>query len=261
MTSFNDYQPYMCSYGLVHDNPGVVSGNGIRYTTEAIASLARAGFFSNAAKRHFQEALDRCETEGARLRRHPTKRKDYQGPDDFIARLHASKILGDGYAIRFLVNGRVPSKYVDGWEPDTWKLTQGKLLFPLLRLFGGPRYVYNNRDWDGFHVGSWLGRQPWIVAHAKICAGEPLSTWDKFTWCGNMVVSAWKAKPTSEDCWVLAWHMSKAAAGVTGVVSIARAYWMKVFKKKVPEGGIGQVLYKHFKHAHPNALGLGGDYG
>jgi len=67
-----EYDQYTDSWGLIQDNNQQdTSGNGIRYTTEALIVFKKYDLLDNTQRQRFITALDRCELQPGLLMRTP----------------------------------------------------------------------------------------------------------------------------------------------------------------------------------------------
>jgi len=78
-----EYDQYTDSWGLIQDNNQQdTSGNGIRYTTEALIVFKKYDLLDNTQRQRFITALDRCEIQTSLLMKTPFNSFGYQANDD-----------------------------------------------------------------------------------------------------------------------------------------------------------------------------------
>jgi hypothetical protein len=241
MSIIDDYLLYMDDIGLVHDKIGQISQNGIRFTAEYLFALKRAGQLDTYNKLVIFNAYLDCEPTKGLLNRYPGN-TDQEGPDDQYAALAVSKELHSDFAKDFLAYGRqAPVLGYDAmYDRQRWFSVP---LMALCRLLGY-KYVYNNHSPGYFNESAWMGRQPALIAHAMVCAGEPLNVFWRLAWCAGILLSANNA--SSQDGKVLAWFMVKASQGSRSwLMQKAVNLWIRKLKEQWPHG-IGQVLQAYF---------------
>jgi len=253
-----DYWPYTDNWGLVHSDLASkgISQNGVRSTAEYLYALKKCGQFNIQDKINFAAALDFCEVELGLLRRHPTS-NEQDGPDNQYAALAISKELGGTFAKDWLRYGRKTPivGYDDTYDRKKW---YSKILMWVCKITGY-KFNFNNNRPGYFNESAWMGRQPALIAHARVCAGENLSLFNKIVWCAGIIASA--RDKDSQDGKVLAWFMIKASEGRRSwLMSLATKYWTRKLSEHW-DGGIGGVLSSYFTNKnHPSVIWLWDEY-
>lgn len=230
MTILDDYKPYIDKYGLVQDKPGNTSGNGIRYTAEAMYAVlisrnweSQSGVFVHDA---FQSILY-CSSFGLRtetrfyLKRHPDG--EPTTIDDYTAAIFASWAIGEtvGLTRHFLAAGP-KQNYI--YAPD-------------------------------FDPKFFLGRFPQLFCIANWVAKRKPSKFQELFW---MISVFQGAIHKGQDEKVLSWMLVEIGRGRRWIFKPLIWFWRKKLKKHYPYG-IGQVLSDYYGNPdHPNAKYLKG---
>jgi hypothetical protein len=220
----NDFSEYTDPDGFLSGErrPGFhSSGNLLLYTSHYFWALYRCGYLRERDVALIEGAVSRTQLEPG-LHQRQAKRvpgeadeEIQQGPDDYIGIISMCAVVPWlPFAARFLHYGRthrVPIRGALQAAGRTWLAA----LFGWIRL----RFVYNNliRDtllrWEnvpGSRVArpnwsAWLGRMPYIIAHAEYATGAKPALFYRLWWAA----SVWLAGRFSEsnDAWILKWHM------------------------------------------------------
>lgn len=255
------YAPYLDKWGMAQPAPGTVSGNGLRFTGEYVASLMRAGELTDDIKRSLRNVILVCEKSPGNISRFPGS-PDQESVDDTVATLWWSKEVGDDFAKRWLAFGRKAPQILategltDFEKRPIWR----KALYPIAKMLGLTKYTYNtiNGNPNEFNFDAWLGRQQQIVCHAQFIAGETPPLWRKLWWCAAVIMSA-REDISHQDGKVLSWYLIKAAKGKSLLCDYVGRYWIKKFKEQT-DLGLGRVL-NDYMGPGPWVVGLTGEFG
>lgn len=220
---------YVDQFGLVQDNRYQrTTQNGVRFTSEVIVGLIlKAGdtYVNFIAQLH--AALLRCEKLSGMLWRSPDNPEQEQ-PDNYVARIHVSALLQDGFALRFLMRG----------------LKTG--------------FVFNNENATVWRADAYLGRQRQLIAHAKWAAGYVPDVLEQVWWAIAVLQGAWR---NTQDEKVLSWHLVSVAENKNWFTMIVSVIWRWRLKAHY-RAGIGEVLYRYFTDKQqPSIKLLWGEYG
>jgi len=232
-----DYLPYKDQYGLVQNNnwgpdnkSAIGTGNGMRFTAEAVIAHYRASVYDSVVLGRFKRAIELLEREPGLLNRQPRYIVDQDSHDNYIAAISIANIVGSNLAHRIYDYGK-----------KHW-------------------FNYNNVNPGKFTFRSWLGRKLEFRAHLKMAIGKEPNIIEKLYWCIVIFIAA-GSKFDDRDEWVLSWFLIFTARYQHGIMGIVRRYWIKKFKHKVP-GGIGKVLSRYYADkGHPSIKWLQGEYG
>lgn len=226
MTILEDYKPYIDKYGLVQDKPGNTSGNGIRYSSEALYAFYkhRVPYFEIDK---LENAIIACEsTEEIWLERWFLKRHPSGEPttvDDYTAALFADHLSGLGTSHTFLS----------------------------VRSEQGYMYAPDDSDFRFF-----LGRFPQLFCIANWVAGRKPSKFQELFW---MISVFQGAIHKGQDEKVLSWMLVEIGQGRRWIFKPLIWFWRKQLKRHYGPNGIGQVLSDYYGNPdHPNAKYLRG---
>jgi len=256
-----DYKPYIDINGFVQPdsqtNGPQISQNGVRFTSEYVIALALERKL-NEEKERLKKVFKSVEQKPGLLMRTPENSGGYQSIDDTIGAITVSYLLGTDYASNFLKYGR--EKFpTENDETDTNKerVKMGRTIFSILKSFGPVRWVYNNINPQKFHISSYLGRFPQLIAHAMFAAGEPVPIWRQIWWSGSIIYSAFSK---STDAKALAWQLVLVGRNKSILCDLVSCFWSYMLKKHYPNG-IGGVLKKYWSRNHPSNYWLRFEYG
>lgn len=227
------WKPYTDEYGLIHDKPGNVSGNCVRYTAEFAIGMATVGI-SPELKTKLDAAFSVCQIKPGLLIRHPSKVGEREQVDDYYGALAADQfITGGRFARNFLWYGRNP-------ENDL-----------------GIDFTYNNINPKRFEPWAFHGRQQPLIALAQYIVNEPVPLWRRLIVWAAILHSAFR---NDQDGKVLAWFVIKGyeyTEQKDAVTDLMVWIWRRWLAKHYP-GGIGHVLEAYYG-PHPNAELLKGE--
>lgn len=252
MDIIEDYKRYTDKFGLVQPRRDSTSGNGARYTAEYILALDLESRL-DAEKERLTKVYNSLMAEPGLLMRTPDNGFGYQSIDDTIGALTASYFLRTNYAQDYLDYGKEkPATSID--LTDTDKEATNKVVWWLLsRGKGSVSSVYNNVHPERFHVSSWLGRFPQLLAHANFAARKTPTIWQQTVWIVSVLMSSFSK---GQDAKVLAWHLIQVAKDQSFVCALVGKFWGWMLKKHYPQG-IGEVLERYFNNPdHPAAKWL-----
>ncbi len=222
-----DAENFKDVWGLVQPQPGTISDNGVRFTTERILYLDRKGFATGAHEEmaHLFNAILKCEKEPGLLERFPgCPRQD--SFDNYIAAMTASRICDGGK-----LAGRI-------WKRGVRKLGWYK----------------NGTDWGLFVRSPLLWRSPFFIAYSHFCAHDEVN---KITKPILQIKVDLNAKSEDQDGKILSWFMVRELGN-----RIDSQQWSDMLLKQY-SGGVGNVLGNYFDPVgkeHPNAQALWGVY-
>lgn len=242
--AYNDFKPYIDKYGLVQPSPGGGSGNGLLYTSEMIVGLNDFGLLRDEMRLSLFDTYRDCEIIPGLFRRDPNNTGNQEGPDDYVGIAAASPFIPGNFAKRILTYGQSRRTPIRGLLEE--------LKFPnfLVTLLGWMkfRYNYNNINPNVMNKGSWLGRQPQLIAHFQFAAGETPWYWRKLWWCGA-VLSSLFAK--DHDSYILSYLLIRTAEKKSFLARMTAKIWRHYQNKRYP-GGISQVIGEYFQNpSHP----------
>lgn len=221
------WAPYTDSFGLVHDKPGNVSGNCVRYTAEFTIGMATRGISADL-KTRLDAAFSVCQLKPGLFIRHPSKALEQEQVDDYYGALAADQfITGGRVAKNFLWYGRHP-------ENDL-----------------GIDFTYNNVNPKRFEPWAFHGRQQPLIALAQYVANETVPMWRRlFVWL-SVLYSGFRR---DQDGKILSWFVIKGYEYTEQhdpIMELCIWIWRKCLGKHY-SGGIGHVLRSYYGN-HPNA--------
>lgn len=231
------YSGYIDSNGLVQPEKGSTSDNGIRFTAEAfLAHWTAAKWhrlqYADESQVQFclalAQAIGKCAT-GGLLRRFPGS-KTQEGPDDYIAALAVSYMLGSRLAMHIYNHGLDHYGFFFT-EPLSLKTT-----------------------WKDFK-SAFLWRNVSLAAFAKFCAVGKLGKIGQLIIAISLLIAA---RSKEQDSKVLSWFMVLCFKDSYSVINMAITYWKRKLKEQYP-GGIGEVLGEYYSpehYNHPNSKSL-----
>ena len=224
----SDFAPYRDQFGLIQNNPGGSSGNGLRYTSEYYILKFRYGLLTKDDTLQFESIVRRCFAEPGLLNRSP-KDKSPQKFDDYVAVSTASLIFE-----LLLAN-----------DIKTYGLKH--------------RWYYNNSKLPNLKFkdkwGAWFGKDQGLIAHFYYADQDTPSWFKTIAWTVNILLCAYTAKD-SQDEWVLSGHQIIAyewSHDRTWVQDKVAGIWRKRFRKQWGVDGMSVLLEKYFGHKHPLA--------
>lgn len=261
MSFWKDLGEASDKWGLVLPPHADSSGNGVRYTADAVLAALNQDKLTPFRKEYFARIFSQCEHQKhpGLLMRTPDNGFGYQSVDDTVGALTAGYFIGNGFPMRWLNHGRRGCLGIDESDPNFEKVKLSRKIYwalCLLNFSARVPYVFNNRNPGKFAVASWLGRQQQVVAHAQFAAGENVPLWRQIWWCISIFSSAYATHP---DGWVLACHLVKVARGKSWLCDKVGNFWRRKFRQKYREG-LGEVLFEYWGD-HPNTRYLHGEFG
>lgn len=214
------WQPYTDKFGLVQpDTTGGTSGNGIRFTCEAIAASSEAS--QNTA---WWEAVLKCEQEPGLLQRFPGCMEQETGPDDYLPAASVSCLLENGALARRIYS-------------------YGK------RHFGF--FINGSFSWSAF-----LWRNPSLMVFTRYCALGDCGFLSVHILRAALKIAA---DSPEQDSKVLSWFMVRVLKlDKRKRFDKQIEYWKSKLREQYPRG-IGNVLGEYFHPAHydhPNSQEL-----
>lgn len=257
MSIHDDFAAYHDPSGLLHGQraPTASSGNCALFTAEEAWTLRARGELRTEDKQRITQGIaDQCEIPGSRglFRRSIAFQFDQEGPDDYVGLASLSAAFPCDYAQAILAWGRAHfyRPKVRGWQLP--------IKLPYYYRAAEPRDVSDD-------VGAWLGRQPALIAHFKLCAGERLSLFDQLAWAFAVsTTGAFGPGPRQEggqDSWALSWVLVQAARaqGPTTIQRAAISCFYRALAKAWPSipgpGGMRAVFAQYFGDPmHPLAI-------
>jgi len=258
-------KPYQDGAGLTQPPPpGTGSNNGARYTAESVAAAERHGLLDDTARKAFVKTyryLNDPNHPGI-LWRNPANGGGHQAHDDIIGRIHAGHILDDLYPMAFLVqSNQVKPTIIPDPTPEPTALKRfandiGPRIARIIPYFSF--HHFNNVHYGTWHFSSWMGKFPFVFAHAQFAMKEKPNFIRTLWWAGTVIKDSFASK-TNWDAWVLSWHLVKVfrRSKVTSPVCNLASKWFSYRLKKVHPLGIGECIWAN----HPNSEALMGDYG
>jgi hypothetical protein len=255
---FSDYQDYYC---IVHTkkpqdrDPGA-DNNGLLYTAEActIMQLQNVSYDRN----DIDTGLPHWQVEGhPGLYRHaPENKTDTEGPDDYIGLGALAGVCGFHQVARDILNYGKPDDQVlpiAGVTPNP--ISQGKACYASLRKGITPTgfipYNYNNVDPGKFTLATWLGKEPAIITHLKLGAGERPTRSELAIWSAALLYSGESGLSdpphSNQDKWLQSWLMVltyEMAHYHSGDADDAVAKWWNLLYQRYP-GGIQQSMTEY----------------
>lgn len=217
-----DFAPYRDRFGLIQNNPGGSSGNGLRYTSEYYILKFRYGLFTKEDQTEFSRIVNSCSIQKGLLCRIPGD-PGQQGLDDYVAVSTASMIFELFFAEDFKLYG------LKNWN------------------------VYNNPNPGHFSWRAWFGRFPGLLAHFYYSSNDVPSWFKTASWTLSVLFCALTAKD-SQDEWVLSSHLIIAyewSGSRTWIQDQVCHIWRGKFRKQWGIDGMSKLLEKYFGHKHP----------
>lgn len=231
MSILEDYKPFIDKYGLVQPKPGYTSGNGIRYSAEAMYALLTSkscGTVLASLVGQLDAAIYNCTSFSAPtekvffIRRHPGG--EPTTVDDYTAAVFAE----------FLQQAALLSRWFLDYGPKQ-------------------NYIYAPDDTD---FRFFLGRFLQLYCIANWVAGRKPSLAQEFAWFWSVLSAAFSE---GQDEKVLSWMLVEIGKGRRLIFKPLIWFWKKQLKKHYGEGGIGEVLSRYYGNPnHPNAVYLRG---
>lgn len=234
MTILEDYKPYIDKYGLVQDKPGNTSGNGIRYTAEAMyallthedwneeiaATISRLCFAIRDCKNSL--LFENLGTGRFYLKRHPDG--EPTTVDDYTAAIFFDFLIGDDVISKCFLDAGPKQNYM--YAPD-----EGDFRF-------------------------FMGRFLQLYCIANWVAGRKPSLAQEFAWFSSVLMGAFQ---DGQDEKVLSWMLVEIGKGRRWIFKPLIWFWRKQLRKHYGPNGIGQVLSDYYGNPdHPNAKYLRG---
>lgn len=220
-----DFAPYRDQFGLIQNNPGGSSGNGLRYTAEYYILKFRYGLLSKDDTLQFDSIVRRCFAEPGLLNRKPDDKSPNKF-DDYVAVSAASMIFE-------------------------------LLLANDIKTYGLKNHWYYNNAKTKLSLkdkwGAWFGKDRGLIAHFYYADQDTPSWLKTVMWTFNILLCAYTAKD-SQDEWVLSAHQIIAyewSHDRTWPQDKVCAYWRKKFRHQWGVNGMSKLLAKYFDHAHP----------
>lgn len=223
-----DFAPYRDKFGLIQNNPGGSSGNGLRYTSEYYILKFRYGLATKDDTLQFEAIVRRCFAEPGLLNRSPED-KSQQKFDDYVAVTTASLIFELLLANDIKSYGLKHRQY--------------------FRNDKSPSLPFKDK-W-----GAWFGKDQGLIAHFYYADNDTPSWFKTVMWTINILLCAYTAKE-SQDEWVLSSHQIIAyewSKDRTWPQDQACRIWRRQFKKQWGVDGMSNLLEKYFGHKHPLA--------
>lgn len=220
-----DFAPYRDSFGLIQNNPGGSSGNGLRYTAEYYTLKFRYGLVTKDDTLQFEAIVRRCFAEPGLLNRKP---------DD-----------------------KSPNKFDDYVAVSTASLILELLIANDIKTYGLKNHWYFNNAKTSLSFkdkwGAWFGKDRGLIAHFFYADHDTPSWFNTIAWTFNILLCAYTAKD-SQDEWVLSAHQIVAyewSKDRTWPQDKACQIWRKQFRKQWGVDGMSKLLEKYFGHKHP----------
>lgn len=229
--------PLLDRYGLVHDRPNRISGNGLLYSAHVLLSLWQNNLQWEEWEARLPDAIQKCEIVPGFFHRHPTEyHEDQQGPDDYIGVASLCALLGP---FGFFKSNQVLSF---GWKG-----------FPLYPFFRIPFYFPNEKQYqEHFGHRALLLKFPAVFVAfygvARRCAWLPF----RLYWSASVLIGDILDRKHKHDPWILNWHLVNIACKfyLDTLEIWTIKIWLKRLRKRWP-GGISQCLEESFQYRHP----------
>lgn len=218
----NDFAPYRDKWGMIQNNPGGSSRNGLSYSSLYYILKFRYGLLTKEDVLEFCRIVRSCESEPGLLNRSPED-KGQQGLDDYIAVCTASRIMDLNFPEQFKIYG------LKHWS------------------------IFNNENPGHFTLRAWFGRYPALLAHFYYSADDVPSWFKTSAWFFSIVSSALTAKG-NQDEWVLSSHLIISyewSSARTWPQDWVCRFWRKKFKAQWGDDGMSKLLERYFGHRHP----------
>jgi hypothetical protein len=253
-----DYQDYYC---FIHttkpkdQDPGA-DNNGLLYTAEActIMQLQNVSYDRN----DIATGLPHWQVEGhPGLYRHaPENKMDPEGPDDYIGLGALAGVCGFHQVARDILNYGKPDDQallLAGFNLNP--VSQGKECYASLRKGITPTgfipYNYNNVDPGKFTLATWLGKEPAIITHLKLGAGDRPTGSELAIWSAALLYSGESGLSdpphSNQDRWLQSWLMVltyEMAHYHSGDADAAVDKWWNLLYQRYP-GGIQQTMTEY----------------
>jgi hypothetical protein len=263
---FSDYKDYYCIVHSTKDDnrdPGHDS-NGLIYTAYActMMQLQNVSYDRN----DIATGLPHWEVEGhPGLYRHaPENKADVEGPDDYIGLGALAGVCGFHEVARDILNYGKPDDHAGplaGFNPNP--ISKGKDCYASLRKGITPTgfipYNYNNVDPGKFTLASWLGKEPAIITHLKIGAGDRPTPSELAVWSAALLYSGESGlsdPPHShQDPWMQSWLMIQTyelSHYHSADADAAIAKWWTLLYQRYP-GGIQQAMTEYLNQGGSDA--------
>lgn len=183
------------------------SGNGLLYTSLYYILLANKGLVGTPERLAFMDTVLPCQSSQDGVYNRGPVHPDQEGPDDYIALVAASSILG----LKSIC-----------WGILTHGIEKPFQLGPLKLYFNYCNITKENV----LHRSSWLGRMPQLVAHMKFACGVRVPLWQKLVWCYS-VVSGVYAKEDNFDAKILSYLLCRVGVGSSKLCDFFRGYFSR----------------------------------
>jgi hypothetical protein len=248
-----EFQAWTDVYGMIVDNPnGDTSGNGSLYTAHYVAGLAARALMTKQEKERLIQVYKNNMIIPGLFARAPSKLSDRQAHDDLFGIISADKILNP--------ETRDFTKQIYNYGKNTYcngvdELDHEQLLINvstynwLNRIFGKVRWVWNNVNPGRFHLSSWLGRRPELIATMQMTLKEDVNPFFWLYWAGIMLWTAYAPNKKDHDGYILKYHSALACEGY-GLVTDWICKKLRLAVKR-DFGDFGQLLGEYFNKPHP----------
>lgn len=197
-----------------------ISHNGIRFTSEYYLILKKHNILDEADLSHFQLLILKCFKQPGLLERHPYEHHNVQeGPDDYIALMHAASELG----------------FID------------EICAPILSYGQRNFFCYHNVDkptWKD-RLSSFFLRQPSTIAHFYFACGLKPPLLFYISWLLNLTYTSFFNRDKQDD-WILSWHCADTAFRHDKLVDIVVRFWE--WQRKRKQIDLGELMGEYFQN-------------
>lgn len=229
-----DIQEYIDADGLVTPRKCLptdrgITGNGVLYTAELVALLAKRGELSPQYRQAWIDVMRKCQIVPGLITRSPVKMDDQEGPDDYV-----------GYAVgAYICNPAMAQEVIDyGWKnkgffnnevPGTIRRKDGKI------------------NWSAFLI-----RQLQLIALFYYAAGKKPCMFLRMFSAVTIAISGLGVGVEHSDPRFLTWMRIQVVGDKDWMHRLATKIWMRRLKKQYANG-MKDVAERYFEPGHPFA--------
>lgn len=210
---------YVDKYGFItpskHSKP---SQNGLLFTSEYYWLLWKLKLLKDQDKTNYLNLINQCKVEPGLYSRRPGD-TSYEGPDDYIGLMVASKVMGLSVAKEILNYGKAH------------------------------KYSWNTKEPGKWHLGSFFGRQFGFMCILYLCAGIAPSYFLRLCFYLSTVWTCRSEKSDTSNR--LLSDLMMSVLDDHKLSKLTKAYWEKSVKKIYGEEGITGAVKIYFEKDHP----------
>jgi hypothetical protein len=253
------WDDYTDRFGIIHSekvehpNRDPKTDNGLLYTAEACAIMQMRNVSYD--RNRIAAGIKADEVKPGLYRRSPLKLDQLEAHDDYVGLGALAGLCGFRDVARdILAYGRGADQH--GLTPADANEHFGSMADDLMKCKAVP-YNYNNVTPGLWNWNTWLGRQPEIVTHLKIAAGERPTSEELALWAAILILSG-NADASKRDTWLQDWLMVltyQMSAFHSATADYAVREWWKKLHATFPRGGVKELMTAYLgDHAKGNPL-------